>query len=207
MFRPELEGRFAAKYSKFGFDVILFAGSHFPSYDVKTKVGLHSLLTKSGVEVSLRSVNSILRGYATLQKFPLVNDPDCCLCITSRRSVILDIFHIANKGFDHSHWVIRDLLSGRVLCVQSYQSSASDEVLHHAVGKVWASLRVPVMGFTSDGDSAVSVVLDKYLRKHSNWHQWHLPLNIERVPVEHSVRSFWSRVVKPAYAGRPKGLR
>jgi hypothetical protein len=193
VFRPELEGRFAARYSKFGFDVILFAGSHYSSPGVKTnsspgvktKVGLHSLLVKAGVEVSLRGVDSLLRDYVILQQFPLANDRDCRLCINSRRSVILDIFHITNDDyFDDSHWVIRDLISGRVLCVQSYRRSEPDEVLYHAVGKVWASLRVPVMGFTSDGHSAVSVVLDKYLRKHNSWHQWHLAINIGRVPLE-----------------------
>lgn len=197
VFRPELEGRLATRYAKFGLDVVAFAGIEFrPRHG---KLELHRLLKERGVEISPRSVSSLLHDYQRLLDFPVENDQDCRGRIDSQGSVILDVFHLTHELLRGRFWVIRDWLSGMILCMRRTTNPEAD--LHRVIGDVWRRLRVPIAGFTSDGTASSRRVIDQLLHRCPDRHQLHLPISIESPPGQELLAEFQNRVAIPACSG------
>jgi hypothetical protein len=151
--RPEQEGRFALPHHEFGLDVIAPIGRLRHS-EHRSLPEIHAELTRRGVVICERTITNLLDRYDELLTLSC-SDTDRLRRITAQAGrVILAIDGLQPDVGHEVLWVIRDVISGEVLLARSLLSSCQDD-LAKLLGEVKETLKVPITGVVSDGQTSI----------------------------------------------------
>uniref|UniRef100_A0ABX1PUU4 Transposase n=1 Tax=Aromatoleum anaerobium TaxID=182180 RepID=A0ABX1PUU4_9RHOO len=160
-YHPEAEGQWALPGQEFGLDVVVRVGQ-LRYREHRSCPEIHAQLRQEGVGVGLRSVQNLLTQYDTLLSLALETLPQRTAQLLAQGRMILAIDGLQPDVGHEVLWVVRDVLSGHLLCACSLLSSARAE-LAALLGEVVAALPVPVAAIVSDGQhslrEAVAAVL------------------------------------------------
>jgi hypothetical protein len=152
-YRPEAEGRFALPKHEFGLDVIAFVGNQ--RYRQHRSIpDIHHALVDRGVCVAQRTVSNLLERYDELLSLSLQNTERLRRITESKGRVILALDGLQPDMGHEVLWVLRDCLSGEVLCAQSLLSATQDD-LATLLQRVKEALRVPIVAVVSDGQHSI----------------------------------------------------
>jgi hypothetical protein len=152
---PEPEGRLALPEHEFGLDVIAVVGSlRYGSH--RSVPEIHQELLARGMVICQRSVTNLLDRYDELVALSLADDRRLQTVLASQGRVILAIDGLQPDVGHEVLWVIRECLSGQVLCARS-MLSASEADLSELLRGVCAALplKTSVAGVISDGQQSL----------------------------------------------------
>jgi hypothetical protein len=152
-YHPEAEGQLVLPKQEFGLDVVARVGE-LRYREHRSCPEIHELLLGEGVSLSLRSVQNVLAQYDLLLSLALETLPERAAELSSQGRVILAIDGLQPDVGHEVLWVVRDVLSGAVLCARSLLSSSRAE-LQALIGDVVAALPVPVAAVVSDGQNSL----------------------------------------------------
>lgn len=152
-YHPEAEGHWALPEQGFGLDVVLRVGQ-LRYREHRSCTEIHAQLESEGVTLALRTTQNLLAQYDLLVSLALETLPQRTAQLTAQGRVILAIDGLQPDVGHEVLWVVRDVLSGTVLCARSLLSSASAE-LRALVEDVAAALPVPVVAVLSDGQNSL----------------------------------------------------
>src|SRR3954468_7739591 len=152
-FRPEAEGRVALPHHEFGLDVIAYAGNRRYTAH-RTAPEIHAELVARGVVLSVRTVTNLLHRFDELRALA-ATDPDRMRPAFAKQGRVLLALDGLQPDVGHEVlWVIRDVLSGRVLVAKSLLSARNKD-LSVLLRKVKAVCPVTVAGIISDGQHSI----------------------------------------------------
>jgi hypothetical protein len=115
---------------------------------------IHAYLQEKGVVISERSVTNLLDRYDELVTLSLQTNARIEEILEAQGQVILAIDGLQPEVGHEVLWVIRDCLSGEVLCARALLSSSQDD-LAHLLEEVKQVLSVAVIGLVSDGQQSL----------------------------------------------------
>jgi hypothetical protein len=150
---PEAEGWWALPDQEFGLDVVLRVGQ-LRYREHRSRAEIHHQLQQEGVTLAERSVSNLLTHYDILLSLTLENLPERGLRLAAQKRAILAIDGLRPDVGHEVLWVVREVLSGEILCARSLLSSAKSE-LQPLLAGVAAALPVPVVGVVSDGQHSI----------------------------------------------------
>jgi hypothetical protein len=152
-YRPECEGSWALPKHEFGLDVVAAIGQR--RYRHHETVGeIHAHLREQGVVISQRSVTNQLDRYDELVALSLQTHERLQELLKQQGRVILAIDGLQPDMGHEVLWVVRDCLSGEVLCARALLSSSQAD-LSRLLDEVKQGLPVPVVGVVSDGQQSL----------------------------------------------------
>ena len=152
-YRPECEGGWALPKHEFGLDVIAAIG--YRRYRHHETVGeIHAYLREQGVIISERSVTNQLDRYDELVALLLQSSNRLQTLFEQQGGVILAIDGLQPDMGHEVLWVVRDCVSGEVLCARALLSSTADD-LSTLLAEVQQGLPVEVVAVVSDGQRSV----------------------------------------------------
>jgi hypothetical protein len=154
-YRPEQEGRLALPEHEFGLDVIALVGTlRYASH--RSVPEIHQELLARRVVICQRSVTNLLDRYDELVALSLADDRRLQKLLASQGRVILAIDGLQPDVGHEVLWVIRECLSGQVLCARS-MLSATEADLSQLLSAVCAALppQTSVAGVISDGQQSL----------------------------------------------------
>ena len=152
-YHPETEGQWALPGQEFGLDVVLRVGQ-LRYREHRSCPEIHAQLQQEGVSLALRSTQNLLTQYDLLLSLALETLPERATQLMAQGRVILAIDGLQPDVGHEVLWVVRDVLSGTILCARSLLSSASAE-LQTLIEEVVAALPVPVVAVVSDGQNSL----------------------------------------------------
>lgn len=152
-YHPEAEGQMVLPKQEFGLDVVTRVGA-LRYREHRSCPEIHELLVQEGVSLSLRSVQNVLAQYDLLLSLALETLPERAAALAAQRRVILAIDGLQPDVGHEVLWVVRDVLSGAILCARSLLSSSCAE-LQALIEEVVAALPVPVVAIVSDGQHSL----------------------------------------------------
>lgn len=152
-YHPEDEGQWALPGQEFGLDVVLRVGQ-LRYREHRSCPEIHAQLQQEGVSLALRTVQNLLAQYDLLLSLALETLPERATQLATQGRVILAIDGLQPDVGHEVLWVIRDVLSGTILCARSLLSSASAE-LQTLIETVAAALPVPVTAVVTDGQHSL----------------------------------------------------
>jgi hypothetical protein len=153
--RPEEEGRIALPEHEFGLEVIALVGNL--RYGAHRSVPeIHQELLGRGVVICQRSVTNLLDRYDELVALSLADDRRLQKLLSGQQRVILAIDGLQPDVGHEVLWVIRECLSGEVLCARSMLSASAAD-LSGLIASVCGALppETPVAGVISDGQQSL----------------------------------------------------
>lgn len=150
---PEAEGRWALPDQEFGLDVVLRVGQ-LRYREHRSRAEIHQCLLQDGVTLGERSVSNLLAHYDILLSLSLDTLPERGAKLAAQGRAILAIDGLQPDVGHEVLWVVREVLSGEVLCARSLLSSAKSE-LQPLIEQVARALPVPVVAVVSDGQHSV----------------------------------------------------
>jgi hypothetical protein len=155
-YRPEAEGQIALPEHEFGLDVMALVGAlRYGGH--RSVPEIHQELLARRVAICQRSVSNLLDRYDELLALSLSLGDDRRLrkLVQRQGRVILAIDGLQPDVGHEVLWVIRECLSGEVLCARSLLS-ATERDLAELIGLVRRALAdVPVAGVISDGQHSI----------------------------------------------------
>ena len=158
-YRPECEGGWALPKHEFGLDVLAAIGNR--RYRHHETVGeIHAYLREKGVVISERSVTNQLDRYDELVALSLQANERIRQVLKQQERVILAVDGLQPDMGHEVLWVVRDCLSGEVLCARALLSSSQDD-LAKLLDEVKQQLPVPVVGLVSDGQQSLRKAIAK----------------------------------------------
>ena len=152
-YRPECEGGWALPKHEFGLDVIAAIGHRRYRYH-ETVGEIHAYLREKGVVISERSVTNQLDRYDELVALALQSSDRLQALFEQQGRVILAIDGLQPDMGHEVLWVVRDCLSGEVLCARALLSSSADD-LSRLLSEVKQGLSVEVAAIVSDGQRSL----------------------------------------------------
>ena len=152
-YHPEDEGHWALPAQEFGLDVVLRVGQ-LRYREHRSCTEIHALLEQEGVSLALRTTQNLLAQYDLLLSLALETLPQRAAQLAAQGRVILAVDGLQPDVGHEVLWVVRDALSGTILCARSLLSSASAE-LRALLEDVVAALPVPVVAVLSDGQHSL----------------------------------------------------
>lgn len=152
-YHPEAEGHWALHGQEFGLDVVLRVGV-LRYREHRSCPEIHDQLRREGVQLAARTVPNLLTQYDTLLNLALQPLPQRAACLRAQGQAILAIGGLQPDVGHEVLWVVREVLSGEILCARSLLSSARAE-LQAVLAEVAAALPVPVVAVVSDGQHAI----------------------------------------------------
>jgi len=153
VYRPECEGGWALPQHEFGLDVIAAIGNRRYRHH-ETVSEIHAYLRENGVVISERSVTNQLDRYDELVALSLQSSERLEAVFQQQGRVILAIDGLQPDVGHEVLWVVRDCLSGEVLCARALLSSSSDD-LSKLLEAVKQALPVAVDAVVSDGQRSL----------------------------------------------------
>lgn len=150
---PEAEGWWALPEQEFGLDVVLRVGQ-LRYREHRSRAEIHHQLRQEGVTLAERSVSNLLMHYDILLSLTLENLPERGTRLAAQGRAILAIDGLQPDVGHEVLWVVREVLSGEILCARSLLSAAKSE-LQPLLAGVAAMLPVPVVGVVSDGQHSI----------------------------------------------------
>lgn len=152
-YRPECEGGWALPKHEFGLDVIAAIG--YRRYRHHETVGeIHAYLRELDVMISERSVTNQLDRYDELVALTLQSSNRLQALFEQQGRVILAIDGLQPDMGHEVLWVVRDCLSGEVLCARALLSSSAED-LSKLLTEVKQGLAVEVEAVVSDGQRSL----------------------------------------------------
>jgi hypothetical protein len=152
-YRPECEGGWALPKHEFGLDVLAVIGHR--RYRQHETVGeIHAHLREQGVVISERSVTNLLDRYDELVALSLQTNERMQQVLRQQERVILAVDGLQPDMGHEVLWVVRDCLSGEVLCARALLSSSQAD-LSKLLEEVKQRLPVPVVALVSDGQQSL----------------------------------------------------
>lgn len=152
-YHPESEGHWALPAQEFGLDVVLRVGQ-LRYRDHRSCTEIHAQLEQEGVSLALRTTQNLLAQYDLLLSLALETLPQRAVELRAQGRVILAIDGLQPDVGHEVLWVVRDVLSGTILCARSLLSSSRAE-LQALIEEVVAALPVPVAAALSDGQRSL----------------------------------------------------
>lgn len=152
-YHPESEGHWALPAQEFGLDVVLRVGQ-LRYRDHRSCTEIHAQLEQEGVSLALRTTQNLLAQYDLLLSLALETLPQRASELKAQGRVILAIDGLQPDVGHEVLWVVRDVLSGTILCARSLLSSSRAE-LQTLIEEVVAALPVPVVAALSDGQRSL----------------------------------------------------
>lgn len=152
-YHPEEEARWALPVQEFGLDVVVRVGQ-LRYREHRSCPEIHEQLQREGVQLALRSVQNLLTQYDTLLSLALDSLPERAACLVQQERAILSIDGLQPDVGHEVLWVVREVLSGQILCARSLLSSARAE-LKALLADVVSALPVPVAAVVSDGQHVI----------------------------------------------------
>jgi len=113
-YRPEMEGRLALPYAKYGLDVLAWVGGLHRFRKLNT-TQIHRYLHDCDIPISQRTVNNLLNTYQGLLTIALQRDKRLKNILQAQRRASLDIFTVSTAKGWPGLLVIRDRLCGEIL--------------------------------------------------------------------------------------------
>jgi hypothetical protein len=113
-YRPELEGRLALPYAKYGLDVLALVGGLHRFRKLNT-TQIHRYLHDCNIPISQRTVTNLLNTYQGLLTISLQRDERLKIILQSQGEASLDIFTVSTAKGWPGLLVIRDRLCGEIL--------------------------------------------------------------------------------------------
>ena len=150
---PEAEGHWALPEQEFGLDVVHRVGQ-LRYREHRSRAEIHQQLLHEGASLGERSVSNLLTHYDILLSLSLETLPDRAAKLTAHGRAILAIDGLQPDVGHEVLWVVREVLSGEVLCARSLLSSARAE-LQPLLEQVAKALPVPVVAVLSDGQHSI----------------------------------------------------
>jgi hypothetical protein len=150
---PEAEGHWALPEQEFGLDVVLRVGQ-LRYREHRSCPEIHQQLRQEGVTLAERSVSNLLTHYDILLSLALDTLPERGAKLVAQKRAILAIDGLQPDVGHEVLWVVREVLSGDVLCARSLLSSAKAE-LQALLDAVVSALPVPVVAVVSDGQHSI----------------------------------------------------
>jgi hypothetical protein len=150
---PEAEGWWALPDQEFGLDVVLRVGQ-LRYREHRSRAEIHQQLQQEGVTLAERSVSNLLMHYDILLSLTLESLPERGARLAAQGRAILAIDGLQPDVGHEVLWVVREVLSGEILCARSLLSAARAE-LQPLLAGVAAALPVPVVGVVSDGQHSI----------------------------------------------------
>ncbi len=154
-YRPEGEGRIALPEHEFGLDVIALVGAlRYGGH--RSVPEIHQELLARRVVICQRSVTNLLDRYDELVALSLQDERRLLKLVRHQGRVILAIDGLQPDMGHEVLWVIRECLSGEVLCARSLLS-AREQDLSELIESVRRALPggVAVAGVISDGQHSL----------------------------------------------------
>lgn len=154
-YRPEEEGRIALPEHEFGLEVMALVGRlRYGSH--RSVPEIHQELLARGVVICQRSVTNLLDRYDELVALSLADDRRLQRLVAQQGRVILAIDGLQPDVGHEVLWVIRECLSGQVLCARS-MLSATEADLSELIASVCRVLppAVTIAGAISDGQQSL----------------------------------------------------
>jgi len=152
-YRPECEGGWALPKHEVGLDVIAAIG-HRRYRHHETVSEIHAYLREQDVVISKHSVTNQLDRYDELVALSLPSSERLQAVLVEQGRVILAIDGLQPDMGHEVLWVVRDCLSGEVLCARALLSSSADD-LSRLLADVKQSLPVEVQAVVSDGQRSL----------------------------------------------------
>jgi hypothetical protein len=152
-YRPECEGGWALPKHEFGLDVIAAIG-HRRYRHHETVSEIHAYLREQDVAISERSVTNQLDRYDELVTLSLQSSERLQALLKQQGRVILAVDGLQPDMGHEVLWVVRDCLSGEVLCARALLSSSADD-LSKLLAEVQEMLPVEVEAVVSDGQRSL----------------------------------------------------
>lgn len=152
-YHPEAEGHWVLPGQELGLDVIARVGE-LRYREHRSCPEIHGQLQQEGTSLALRSVRNLLTQYDLLLSLALETLPERAAELTAQGRVILSIDGLQPDVGHEVLWVVRDVLSGAILCARSLLSSSRAE-LQNLIESVVAALPVPVTAVVSDGQRSL----------------------------------------------------
>jgi hypothetical protein len=141
---PEAEGWWALPDQEFGLDVVLRVGQ-LRYREHRSRAEIHHQLQQEGATLAERSVSNLLLHYDILLSLTLESLPERGARLAAQGRAILAIDGLQPDVGHEVLWVVREVLSGEILCARSLLSAARAE-LQPLLAGVAAALPVPVVG-------------------------------------------------------------
>ncbi len=152
-YRPECEGKWALPKHEFGLDVLAAIGNRrYRHYETVGEI--HSYLRDQGVVISERSVSNQLARYDELVALSLQATERVQEILEQQGRVILAVDGLQPDMGHEVLWVVRECLSGEVLCARALLSSSQQD-LATLLEEVKQRLPVPVAAVVSDGQRSL----------------------------------------------------
>lgn len=152
-YRPECEGSWALPKHEFGLDVLAVIGQRrYRHHETVGEIQAH--LRQQGVVISERSVTNQLDRYDELVALALQANERLEQVLRQQERVILAVDGLQPDMGHEVLWVVRDCLSGEVLCARALLSSSQAD-LAKLLEEVKQQLPVPVVALVSDGQQSL----------------------------------------------------
>ncbi len=150
---PEEEGRIALPHHEFGLDVITLIGAL--RYGQHRSVPeIHAALVERRVAICPRTVTNLLDRYDELLALSLVDHQRLRRVTHERGRVVVALDGLQPDVGHEILWVVRDCLSGEILCARSLLSARHGD-LAELLREVRVALEVPIVGAISDGQRSI----------------------------------------------------
>jgi len=158
-YRPECEGSWALPKHEFGLDVLATIGNRRYRHH-ETVSEIHGYLREKGVVISERSVTNQLDRYDEWVALSLQANERIQAVLKQQARVILAVDGLQPDMGHEVLWVVRDSLSGEVLCARALLSSSQAD-LSKLLEEVKQRLPVPVVAVVSDGQQSLRKAIAK----------------------------------------------
>ena len=159
IYRPAEEGALAIRGYTFGFDVVVRIGQRRYSEN-QSLTKIHQEL-QGQVAISFKEVALLCEVYLALVNTAVQQDAQLVEQLRQNGGIILAIDGIQPEKGNETVYLLRDLVSGRVLVACNLASSATNEV-EKMIGTVLA-LGVPILGVVSDKQDSICLAIERQL--------------------------------------------
>lgn len=159
-YQPEQEGALVLPHYTFALEVVARIGE-LRYRQQQTVEEIAKELRQSGMSISIKEVQLLSEVFLALVETCLKDNRQVLEQLQKQGGIILAIDGIQPEKGNETLWLLRDVLSGRVLAARNLLSSGSVEIapLLAAV----KTLGVPILGVISDKQASVCLAIEKEL--------------------------------------------
>jgi hypothetical protein len=159
-YRPENERALVLPGYTFGLDVVAHVGQ-LRYGQQKTITEIARQLGQQGVSISVKEVQLLSEVYLALIEASVADDEQVLAELEKQGGVVLSIDGVQPEKGNETLWLVRDVLSGRVLAARNLLSSASAE-LESLLDEV-IRLGVRICGVVSDKQESLCLAIERKL--------------------------------------------
>lgn len=159
-YRPEREGALVLPHYTFALEVVARIGE-LRYREHQTVEEIAGELKQGGMSISIKEAQLLSEVFLALVETCLKDDQEAIKELKKQGGIVLAIDGIQPEKGNETLWLLRDVLSKRVLLARNLLSSGSVEI-GPLIAEV-KTLGVPILGVISDKQSSVCVAVEKEL--------------------------------------------